>query len=71
MKKDKRERLYNLTRRNLRVHVKGLLINDVLTEEINFHKLDGMYSLCTNDEGDTFYLRADTLVTVIGPIKNK
>jgi hypothetical protein len=33
--------------------------------QLNFHHIDGMYSLCTDDNGDIIHLRAWTEVKVI------
>lgn len=56
--------LYNLPR-DVRIKVKDLKVNGVLTEEINFHHIDGMYSLCTDDEGNIFHLNATLEVEMI------
>ncbi len=33
--------------------------------EVNFHHLDGMYSLCTDDDGNTVHLAVWTPVEII------
>ena len=43
-------KLYEVPR-NSRIKIKGLEVNGVLTEEFNFHHMDGMFSFCTTDEG--------------------
>lgn len=60
-----KELLYNLGR-NKRIKIEGLKSDKGLIGEFNFHHVDGMYSLCTDDEGNTFHLKADTLVEVVG-----
>ena len=32
--------------------------------ELNFHSLDGMFSKCTDDDGNVYYIPADTEITV-------
>ncbi len=36
--------------------------------ELNFHNLDGMYSFCTDDDGNTYHLAAWTDVEVIDDV---
>lgn len=36
--------------------------------ELNFHHVDGMYSHCTDDEGNVFHLVASTEVEVISVV---
>jgi len=62
------EPLYNLSK-NKRVKKEGLEAEYGLVGEFNFHHLDGMYSFCTDDKGNVFHLRADTLVEVVGNIQ--
>jgi hypothetical protein len=35
-------------------------------QEFNFHHIDGMYSYCTDDEGQVIHLSANTEVRIIG-----
>ena len=32
--------------------------------ELNFHSIDGMFSKCTDDDGNVYYIPADTDITV-------
>ena len=32
--------------------------------ELNFHSMDGMFSKCTDDDGNVYYIPADTEITV-------
>jgi hypothetical protein len=57
-------KLYDV-KRNSRIFVEGLMINDKLIGEFNFHYVDGMYSYCTTDDGDVFHLLATTECTII------
>lgn len=53
---------------NSRIRIEGLTINGVLTEELNFYHIDGMYSYCTTDEGLVVHLGCGTEVEIV---KNK
>lgn len=32
--------------------------------ELNFHSIDGMFSMCTDDDGNVYYIPTDTEITV-------
>jgi len=57
-------KLYDVPR-NTRIKITGLEIDDKLTEEINFHHIDGMYSYCTDDTGNVIRLPATTECEII------
>lgn len=57
--------------RQSRVKLTGLEFKGKLVGEFNFHSVDGMYSRCTDDEGNILYLTATTPVEVIGPLIQK
>jgi hypothetical protein len=62
-------RLYKL-KRNTRIGVSHLNLENVETKtilkELNFHHVDGMYSLCTDDDGNIIHLKANTEVVCLG-----
>lgn len=37
----------------------------IVSQELNFHRIDGMYSYCTTDSGEVVHLAAWTEVEVI------
>lgn len=37
----------------------------VLEREVVFHKIDGMYSYCTDDQGHVIHLAADVEVSLV------
>jgi len=39
--------------------------------ELNFHHIDGMYSYCTDSEGNTHHIQAWADVEVLGPYEDK
>ena len=49
-------KLYEVPR-NTRIKVEDL--------ELNFHHIDGMYSLCQTDDGETVHLAAWTEVEIV------
>ena len=65
-------KLYDL-KRNTRIDVSHLNIKNEdtgeLLRELNFHHIDGMYSLCKDDEGAVIHLQAWTEVKDLGPMK--
>ena len=50
---------------NSRIRIEGLEVNGVLTEELNFHHVDGMYSYCTTDDNNVIHLTALTECEII------
>ena len=32
--------------------------------ELNFHSIDGVFSTCTDDDGNVYYIPVDTEITV-------
>ena len=50
-------KLYEVPR-NSRIRIEGLEVNGVLTEELNFHYVDGMYSYCTTDDDEIVHIAA-------------
>jgi len=49
-------KLYDVPRNSMIVLSNGL--------ELKFHHIDGMYSLCTNEEGNVYHIGASEEVTV-------
>lgn len=43
---------------NSRIRIEGLEVNGVLTEELNFHHIDGMFSYCVTDNNEVVHLSA-------------
>ena len=41
------------------------LTDDPQKREFNFSHIDGMYSYCTNDEGEVFHISAEADVEII------
>ncbi len=72
MKKGDKDFLYNIPR-NSRVSVKHLELtrtdNREIVDEIDFHHIDGMYSLCYLEEDKPIHLSVGTEVIYLGPIK--
>lgn len=62
-------KLYDLSR-NTRIGVAHLDLRyekgNKLIEELNFHHVDGMYSLCTDDSNNTIHLNCTTEVRYLG-----
>ena len=52
-------KLYKVPK-NSRIRIEGLEVNGILTEELNFHHVDGMYSYCTTDDNNVIHLAALT-----------
>ena len=50
-------KLYEVPK-NSRIRIEGLEVNGVLTEELNFHHVDGMYSLCITDDDEIVHIAA-------------
>ena len=50
-------KLYEVPK-NSRIRIEGLEVNGVLTEELNFHHVDGMYSYCTTDDDEIVHIAA-------------
>jgi len=63
-------KLYDVPR-NSRIKIEGLTVNGVLTEDINFHHIDGIYSFCTTDEGDVIHLPSTLECKVMTYYKGK
>lgn len=63
-------KLYDVPR-DSRIRIKGLEVNGILTEELNFHNIDGMYSYCTTDDELVVHLSASTEVELINKDKNE
>ena len=42
-----------------------VILKDGNNEIINFHHIDGMYSYCTNQKGETVHLAAWTEVEIV------
>ena len=57
-------KLYEVPK-NSRIRIEGLEVNGVLTEELNFHHVDGMYSYCTTDDNNVIHLAAWTECEII------
>ena len=51
------------------IKMEVLEINDKPVGEFNFLYVDGMYSLCKDDSGETFHLMADTEVELVCSMK--
>jgi len=51
-------KLYNVPRNS------KILLNNGLV--LNFHHVDGMYSLCTDDNGEIFHISASEEVEIVG-----
>jgi len=49
-------KLYNVPRNSVIVLENGL--------ELNFHHLDGMYSVCTDDQGNVYHIGASEEVEI-------
>ena len=60
------EMLYKVPRKS-RIGIEHLeiAINGEVIKELNFSHIDGMYSFCTDDDGNVINLRADTKVEII------
>lgn len=63
-------KLYDVPK-NSRIRIEGLEINGILTEELNFHHIDGMYSYCTTDNELVVHLSASTDVELIDKVNEK
>jgi len=50
-------KLYNVPRNS------KILLNDGLV--LNFHHVDGMYSVCTDDNGEIFHIRSVEEVEIV------
>lgn len=50
-------KLYEVPK-NSRIRIEGLEVNGILTEELNFHHVDGMYSYCTTDDDEIVHIAA-------------
>jgi hypothetical protein len=61
-------KLYDVPRYS-RIKMEGLEMNNKPVGEFNFFYIDGMYSVCENDDGKTFNLMADTEVELICSMK--
>ena len=57
-------KLYEVPK-NSRIRIEGLEVNGVLTEELNFHHVDGMYSYCTTDNNEVVHLNASAECEII------
>ena len=61
-------KLYDVPRYS-RVKIEGLEKNDKPVGEFSFYYVDGMYSLCKDDNEETFHLMADTEVELVCSMK--
>ena len=61
-------KLYDVPRYS-RVKIEGLERNNKLIGEFSFYYIDGMYSVCKDDNKETFHLRADTEVELVCSMK--
>lgn len=55
-------KLYDVPRNNRIKLVSDTLSSDM---ELNFHHIDGMYSYCTDDDGNVIHLAAWTEVEIV------
>ncbi len=62
------EKLYDL-KRNTKIDVTHLgltyLSDGKILKELMFHRIDGMYSYCTDEKGRVIHLKANTLVNAL------
>ena len=61
-------KLYDVPRYS-RIKMEGLEMNNKLVGEFTFYYIDGMHSVCEDDNGKTFHLIADTEVELICSLK--
>lgn len=61
-------KLYDVPRYS-RVKIEGLEKNDKPVNEFSFYYVDGMYSVCKDDDGEAFHLMADTEVELVCSMK--